>query len=147
MITRSAKHILRGILFETSTGNLAPTITYFLNCFLGSPSNIHLRGGKKKKKPKGISSTLSPSSLWSNISKMVQDRFQYKLPEDIRTKIAPLPTLRNLCQKMGIQIVARDYDFNSLEPFQVDDILDLFPVVKHSSPKVIIYFKKFFHFF
>lgn len=35
---------------------------------------------------------------------------------------------------MGITIAARRYDLNSAAPFQISDILNLQPVVKHSVP-------------
>ncbi|KAL5976011.1 hypothetical protein ACLOJK_020341 [Asimina triloba] len=37
-------------------------------------------------------------------------------------------------KKVGIAIAARKYDFNAAAPFQISDILDLQPVVKHSVP-------------
>jgi len=78
---------------------------------------------------------LTSSTLWSSIFQQVQGHFQYELSVDIQSKLVIIPTLRNLCQKMGIQIAAKDYDFSAEHPFQPDDILDLYPVVKHSLPK------------
>lgn len=36
--------------------------------------------------------------------------------------------------QVGITIAARKYDFDAVSPFQVSDILNLQPVVKHSIP-------------
>ncbi len=159
MIVRSCKHILRGILFETTSSYLAPSISHFINCFLGTPppTSSNYKGrrstqkNKKKKKPQqyhhhtttgsGRSRVIVPafsytsSSLWTTIYQSVQERFQYDLPEDIRSKLSTLSTLRNFCQKMGITIASKDYEFGSEHPFQPEDILDLYPVVKHSLPK------------
>lgn len=44
--------------------------------------------------------------------------------------------LRSLCLKVGIQLACRDYTFDAAEVFNVDDILDLFPVVKTNMPRV-----------
>ena len=138
MIVRGAKHILRGILFETEMTQLAPTISHFLNCFLGSLAKKSLKK-KKKKKPtstKSKTTTLTPESLWAIIRKEVSERFQYEIQEEEdKMNLLVIPTLRNFCQKLGIKIAAKNYDFVSETPFQVEDILDLYPVVKHPSPK------------
>jgi len=73
--------------------------------------------------------------LWGIIIKNVQDRFQFDITDEIKGNLQIIPTLRNLCQKMGIKIVSKEFDFNSEIPFQTEDILDLYPVVKHSRPK------------
>lgn len=39
-----------------------------------------------------------------------------------------------LFDQVGISIAARKYDFSVATPFQVSDILNLQPVVKHSIP-------------
>lgn len=40
----------------------------------------------------------------------------------------------------GVQILLRDYDFESRKhpTFTEDDIMNLFPIVKHTNPKVSI---------
>lgn len=39
-----------------------------------------------------------------------------------------------LCDQVGMTIAARKYDFSAATPFQVSDILNVQPVVKHSIP-------------
>ncbi|KAF3954144.1 hypothetical protein CMV_020471 [Castanea mollissima] len=56
------------------------------------------------------------------------------MPEDARSCVKKVSVIRNLCQKVGITIAARKYDFNSAAPFQTSDIMNLQPVVKHSVP-------------
>ena len=48
-----------------------------------------------------------------------------------------LSFLREFCKKTGVQILLREYDFNSKKnlTFYVDDIVNLFPVVKYATPK------------
>lgn len=159
MIVRTAKHILRGILAETDSSSLAKVVAHFFNCFLGVESKgKKVNAAKKKKKKSGPKAKLSAaslthSSLWSAIHQQVQERFQYELPDNIRNTLSVIPpsdvtkainftdgripVLRNLCQKVGIQILSRDYDFSLETPFQHEDILDLFPVVKHLHPKTV----------
>ncbi|KAK7816936.1 clustered mitochondria protein [Quercus suber] len=62
------------------------------------------------------------------------DDDEFELPEDARSRVKKVSVIRNLCQKVGITIAARKYDFNSAAPFQTSDIMDLQPVVKHSVP-------------
>lgn len=141
MIVRVAKKILRGILANTQTSQMGAAIAHFLNCFLGfSKRGRHTLHKKKKKKPQkkgqGPAFSLTHQSLWNSLRRGVQEHFQFELPEDICNCLCFVPLLRNLAQKMGIQIAAKNYNFSSENPFQTEDILDIFPVVKHTSPKV-----------
>ncbi len=55
-----------------------------------------------------------------------------------QSKLKKLTLLRSLCQTNGIQILLREYNFESKhkEAFNEDDILNLYPVVKHSGMKL-----------
>ena len=46
-----------------------------------------------------------------------------------------MPLLRRLCQKLGIRIQSRHYNFPVSNPIHAGDIIDLIPVVKHGFPK------------
>ena len=37
--------------------------------------------------------------------------------------------------KVGIQILSREYNFDSETPFTFEDVLELYPVVKHTNPR------------
>ncbi|KAM1158105.1 hypothetical protein FF1_028638 [Malus domestica] len=76
----------------------------------------------------------SSETLWSDIQEFAKLKYQFELPEDARMRVKKDSVIRNLCQKMGITIAARRYDLNSVAPFQMSDILNLQPVVKHSVP-------------
>lgn len=41
---------------------------------------------------------------------------------------------------IGVQIILREYDFNNKKhpTFKEDDIMNVFPIVKHTNPKVCI---------
>ncbi|XP_008231340.1 PREDICTED: clustered mitochondria protein [Prunus mume] len=77
---------------------------------------------------------VSSETLWSDIQEFTKLKYQFELPEDARTRVKKDSVIRNLCQKVGITIAARRYDLNSAAPFQISDILNLQPVVKHSVP-------------
>jgi len=108
----------------------------------GDDTTSNKKKHKKKKETNPKFTKTSPpiqftvSSLWSLICAQVSERFSYELPaEKGSLYLAPLPTLRSFCLKVGIQLVARDYDFSLMQPFRVDDLLDLVPVVKHFKPR------------
>lgn len=55
--------------------------------------------------------------------------------------------LRSFCRKAGLQITMREYQFESpsktsrsnQECFHENDILNIYPVIKHAPPKVKLY--------
>lgn len=46
--------------------------------------------------------------------------------------------LRAFSQRVGIQILLREYNFDNRQrqPFYEDDIINMYPIVKHVAPKV-----------
>ncbi|XP_010523680.1 PREDICTED: clustered mitochondria protein [Tarenaya hassleriana] len=155
IIVRSAKHILKGVLRDTEDHDVGPAISHFLNCFFGNcqaaANSLHAKNQKKdqsfgKKGPnrgkgkayakKSFSSYMMVSSdmLWSDIQEFAKHKYQFELPEDSRIRAKTISVLRNLCQKVGISVATRKYDFSAALPFETSDILDLRPVVKHSVP-------------
>ncbi|KAK8622175.1 hypothetical protein V6N13_097799 [Hibiscus sabdariffa] len=102
----------------------------------GKTSKGHSRLKGKASARKNISSymNVSSESLWSEIQKFAKLKYQFELPEDARSRVKKISVLRNLCQKVGITIAARKYDFNATTLFHTSDILNLQPVVKHSVP-------------
>ncbi|KAL1157674.1 hypothetical protein V6Z11_A08G171600 [Gossypium hirsutum] len=102
----------------------------------GKTSKGHARWKGKTSARKNISSymNVSSESLWSEIQKFAKLKYQFELPEDARLRVKKISVLRNMCQKVGITIAARKYDFNTAMPFHTSDILNLQPVVKHSVP-------------
>ncbi|KAL2936565.1 Clustered mitochondria protein [Bienertia sinuspersici] len=160
---RAAKHLLKDVVRDTDDHELGPSVAHFFNCFFGnsqviseksSGSNSMRRSQKKEqgghqKSVKGKSksrngSTVTKSSpiymgisadgLWSDITEFAKIKYQFDLPEDARVRVKTVSVIRNLCQKVGINLAARKYDLNDIRPFQTSDILNLQPVVKHSIP-------------
>lgn len=41
-----------------------------------------------------------------------------------------LPLLRRVCQRLGLRVVSRAYDLRTSEPFSLEDMVGVFPVVK-----------------
>jgi protein TIF31 len=52
-------------------------------------------------------------------------------------KLRKFTLLRSFCQKNGVQLLLRDYNFETKhkETFHEDDILNLYPIVKHVPTK------------
>ena len=53
-------------------------------------------------------------------------------------KFQKISLLRSFCQRVGIQILLREYNFDNRQrqPFYEDDIINMHPIVKHVAPKV-----------
>ncbi|KAF5186876.1 Clustered mitochondria protein [Thalictrum thalictroides] len=77
---------------------------------------------------------ITSDSLWSNIDEFAKLKYEFVSTEDVRARVKKISVIRNLCNKVGITIVARKYDLDAAAPFQTSDILNLQPVVKHSIP-------------
>ncbi|XP_057521478.1 clustered mitochondria protein isoform X2 [Amaranthus tricolor] len=160
---RAAKHLLKGILRDTDDHELGPSAAHFFNCFFGNSQVVsgkisgtnfarrshkkeqggHLKSSKGKYRPRNGSSSkknsslytgLSTEGLWSDILDLVKIKYQFNMPEDARIRVKKVSVIRNLSQKVGITLAARKYDLSDERPFQMSDILNLSPVVKHSIP-------------
>jgi protein TIF31 len=93
---------------------------------------------------------LTPKSMWNDIRQRVKDKFHYQLRFINQAKLVPgsdlhsvdgefnkhrLQLVRRVCQKCGFSIFARlNYDLSSPQPFSTEDIANVFPVCKDSSP-------------
>lgn len=55
-------------------------------------------------------------------------------------KFQKISLLRSFCQRVGIQLVLREYHFDSRQrqPFYEDDVINMYPIVKHVAPKVCL---------
>ncbi|XP_018580276.1 clustered mitochondria protein homolog isoform X2 [Anoplophora glabripennis] len=87
--------------------------------------------------------TLTPKSLWNQLKTELKQYFDYELlSNDIETtletySLQKISLLRSFCLKTGIQILLRDYNFESKNKliFYEEDIVNIFPIVKHINPR------------
>ncbi|XP_065054486.1 clustered mitochondria protein homolog [Rhopilema esculentum] len=159
MILRAAKKQIKSCLQSGTLRTLSAAVCHFLNCFLSAfptpqphlPPEETIKKKKNKKKGKTAHSSnnqiawvnLTPSILWKEIRDEIVNHFGFKLesgePEDVLEsyKIHKLSLLRGLCRKSGVQLLLRNYDMdNKKHPaFSEEDILNIFPVVKHVEPQ------------
>lgn len=162
IVARSAKHILKDILRDTVDHDLGRATSLFFNCLFGNISSKSVAGltnnrsqkkdhvgqssfksSKGQAKLKNLESIkqdkplflgITSDSLWSDIQEFAKLKYQFDFPEDIRFRAKKIPVIRNLCEKVGITVAARKYDLDAVAPFEISDILNLQPVVKHAIP-------------
>ncbi|KAI1894016.1 hypothetical protein AGOR_G00129650 [Albula goreensis] len=162
-----AKHIFKTYLQGVELSALSAAVSHFLNCFLSSfadavahlPADELLSRKKNRRRrnhvPGGGDNTawasLTPSELWKNISTEAQSYYHYTLQcEGVdqaveRYSLQKITLLREISIKAGIQILIKEYNMDSRHKpaFTEEDILNIFPVVKHVNPKA----SDAFHFF
>ncbi|XP_076363788.1 clustered mitochondria protein homolog isoform X2 [Tachypleus tridentatus] len=163
LISRSAKHQFTAYLQGVETMSLAAAISHFLNCFLSSCLNLpfpvgaeelQFRNSKKKGKRKNKQNpllvqdnsewtVLTPRSFWSNLKAELQSYYNWTIEVESvdavveHYGIQKVSLLRSFCMKCGLQILLKEYGLENCTraAFTEDDILNVFPVVKHINPK------------
>ncbi|KAG7221047.1 hypothetical protein INR49_017715 [Caranx melampygus] len=167
LITRCAKHIFKTYLQGVELSALSAAVSHFLNCFLSSfpdavahlpPDELVSRRKSRKRRnrvPGGGDNTawasLTPSELWKNIASEAQSYYHFTIQcESVdqvveKYSLQKSTLLREISIKTGIQILIKEYNFDSRHKpaFTEEDILNIFPVVKHVNPKA----SDAFHFF
>uniref|UniRef100_A0A671NI17 Clustered mitochondria protein homolog n=1 Tax=Sinocyclocheilus anshuiensis TaxID=1608454 RepID=A0A671NI17_9TELE len=167
LITRCAKHIFKTYLQGVELSALSAAVSHFLNCLLSSfpdavahlPADELVSRRKSRKRrnrvPGGGDNTawasLTPSELWKNINSEAQSYYHSNLQcESVdqaveKYGLQKITLLREISIKTGIQILIKEYNFDSRHKpaFTEEDILNIFPVVKHVNPKA----SDAFHFF
>ncbi|KAL0272408.1 UNVERIFIED_CONTAM: hypothetical protein PYX00_005387 [Menopon gallinae] len=163
LITRAAKHVFTTYVQSTDMMNLSASVSHFLNCFLSScqmphpqqtTDELQSKTTKKRNKRRGRSNplhqtdttewaNLTPKNLWNQLKSELKSYYDWDLPTDtIDTfvemfNLQKISLLRSFCLKTGIQILLREYNFDSKNrlTFLEEDILNIFPVVKHINPR------------
>ncbi|KAJ6302825.1 hypothetical protein OIU77_016842 [Salix suchowensis] len=90
--------------------------------------------GASARKNQSSYMNVSSETLWSDLQELAKLKYKFELPDDARFQVKKVSVIRNLCHKVGITIAARKYDLHTAMPFQMSDILNLQPVVKHAVP-------------
>ena len=75
---------------------------------------------------------LSAVNVWVAIRDAVKEKYGFELPSIVALSgCEKLSVLRAVCRRLGIVVVAKEYDLvGSNEPFTLDDVIDVLPVVK-----------------
>ncbi|XP_059480383.1 clustered mitochondria protein homolog isoform X2 [Neocloeon triangulifer] len=163
LICRSAKHIFTTYMQSVELMSLSAAISHFLNCFLSASQLSHTPQGleelqsknaKKRNKRKGkmnpLSSpdslewtTMTPKSLWNQLKSEIKMYYDWEMPCETlehateQFTLQKVSLLRSFCMKAGIQILLREYSFDTKNrlTFYEEDIVNVFPVVKHINPR------------
>lgn len=119
MLTRSAKHLLNGLLRTSHPYDHAAVIAHFFSCLL-VPSSKPV--AELTDLPAGATSDrtwaeLTPTSLQQKLTEEVKARFQYVLPSDFFTStLLPRKVFRELAVRAGIQFELQEYLFDKRAP-------------------------------
>ncbi|XP_056385246.1 clustered mitochondria protein homolog isoform X2 [Hyla sarda] len=159
IVTRSAKMILRSYLQGIEMSALSAAVSHFLNCLLSSypnpvahlpPDELLSRKRKNKKKMRSLENgdstawaSMNPTDLWKQIQQIAKNSFDFTLSCDSveqlveKFTLQKVTLLREFCMKTGVQILLREYNFESRHKpaLTEEDILNMFPVVKHINIK------------
>lgn len=107
------------------------------------------RRGKRKRRDNPTSNQnldwvhTTPKSLWSSILSELEQYYNYSLEASSldqlidEHRLHKMIFLRSFCIKTGVQILLREYIFDSKgrPTFAEEDILNVFPIVKHIDPR------------
>jgi len=162
VVIRSAKHLFTHYLQGMDMLSLAGSVSHFMNCLLSScptpsavvPDQMHKKRSRNKSKKSAKQSPLAPSdsvewasltpkTLWAQIRHEAKNYFNWTLEQDNVDSLVEAfnvnkaTLLRSFCQKTGVQILLREYQFDnkSVQSFTEDDIVNMYPIVKHINPR------------
>uniref|UniRef100_A0A8C1MS23 Clustered mitochondria protein homolog n=1 Tax=Cyprinus carpio TaxID=7962 RepID=A0A8C1MS23_CYPCA len=159
LITRCAKHLFKTYLLAVEPSALSASVSHFLNCVLSSFAEARViqqndklasrRRSRRRRSRASVGSAvtscsnLTPTDLWGAIKAEAQEYYHYSLPcgsveEAVdKCRLQRITLLREIAIKTGIQILLREYHFDSEHKtlFTEEDILNIFPIVKHISPR------------
>ncbi|KAI3786001.1 hypothetical protein L1987_45127 [Smallanthus sonchifolius] len=121
MVTRAFKHILEAVIASVENfAELSATIVSTLNFLFGG------RTADNKNQEFLEDQSLKLQWLQSFLAK----RYNWKIKDEYQ-HLRKLSILRGLCHKVGLELVSRDYDMDSPNPFRSSDVISMVPVCKH----------------
>ncbi|KAL0754447.1 hypothetical protein Bca101_092115 [Brassica carinata] len=118
MIVRAYKHILQAVVAAVeNTADLAISIASCLNVLLGTPSDTESEYDEKRK--------------WTWVETFISKRFGWDWKHEGCQELRKFAILRGLSQKVGLELVPKDYEMDTSSPFKKLDIISMVPVYKH----------------
>lgn len=120
MIARAFKHVANRFLKDLPPVMATSCLAHLLNCLLGG----RLNGSPKAQLDEDIQyfykdadysfKEATPNSVQADVEAQAQLRYRYTLEESWLTSIRPSQLLREIAMKLGLQLVAKDYQFSPL---------------------------------
>ncbi|CAG7908815.1 hypothetical protein IGI04_039190 [Brassica rapa subsp. trilocularis] len=123
MVVRALKHILQAVISAVAadTDKIAAKVATALNMMLGIP------------KTEAENSWNLHPLIFRWLEKFLKKRYDYDLNAFSYKDLRKFAILRGLCHKVGIELIPRDFDMESPEPFQKTDVVSLVPVHKQAA--------------
>eukprot|EP01130_Rhizamoeba_saxonica_P012366 TRINITY_DN519_c0_g1_i2.p1 TRINITY_DN519_c0_g1~~TRINITY_DN519_c0_g1_i2.p1 ORF type:complete len:1141 (-),score=341.31 TRINITY_DN519_c0_g1_i2:1213-4635(-) len=141
MIARSFKKLYFQMLAQKENHQVGEFTAAFLSAYFNHNSSSKsgsLSGVSDtylgKKNNDTIDKVLNHRSLWTELRRIIAQKFKFVLPDRIPLSFFDYPMLRLLCKRSGIQIYAKNYRLRRNPAFTSRDILQLNPIVKKSKP-------------
>ncbi|KAF6729646.1 Clustered mitochondria-like protein [Oryzias melastigma] len=151
IFTRSARRVFNTFLQGVDIPSFSAAVSHFLNCLLVPNFTASFVGEetKKKSRRRGRTASSSENTPWSLLTGaelwnlVCQDAAEtYDISNCLGSGpnhlvehfgLQKLSLLREFCLKTGLQLRLRDYflETQNKAPISPDDILNIFPVVKH----------------
>ncbi|XP_008280230.1 clustered mitochondria protein homolog [Stegastes partitus] len=148
---RSTRRVFNSFLQGVDVPSVSAAVSHFLSCLLVphfTPSSVGEETKKKsRRRGRGAGacestpwSTLTSSELWNLVC---QDAVEtYNISDSLGSGLnhlveqyglQKLSLLREFCLKTGVQLRLRDYflDNQNKAPIGPDDVLNIFPIIKH----------------
>lgn len=122
MVTRAFKHILKAVVASVKNlPDLSAAIASSLNFLLGA-SMVEISDHTKLKDDHILKMKWLKTFIAKRFGCNLQDECQH---------LRKIAVLRGLCQKVGIELIPKDYDMDTTNPFKRYDIISMVPVCKH----------------
>ncbi|KAI4355771.1 hypothetical protein L6164_004511 [Bauhinia variegata] len=121
MVTRAFKHVLKSLIASVeNVADLSAVIASTMNFLLGSCQMGTI--------DQDLSDDHQLRLQWLRV--FLYKRFGWMLNDEFQ-HLRKLSVLRGLCHKVGLELLPREYDMDSPNPFGKYDIISLVPVCKH----------------
>ncbi|EEB06691.1 translation initiation factor eIF3 alpha subunit [Schizosaccharomyces japonicus yFS275] len=114
MLARAVKHVFSNNIAKHSFYNRASSVAYLLCCIFSEDEAFKDSPVYKEYLQKIPSESFqTPTQVKESVAQNVASRFRYRIHNSAKFVKSP-PLLRNICLKLGIQLLCRDY---FCEPF------------------------------
>ncbi|TYJ31481.1 hypothetical protein E1A91_A06G201500v1 [Gossypium mustelinum] len=121
MVTRAFKHVLKAVVASVDKfEDLPAAIASSLNFLLGNNGS--------EDNAENANDDYLLKLRW--LKRFLSAKFGWKLRDEFR-HLRKLSILRELCHKVGLELVPKDYDMECKEPFKGCNIISIYPVCKH----------------
>ncbi|XP_042472732.1 protein TSS-like [Zingiber officinale] len=121
MVIRAFKYIVRAVIASVENlPDLPAAIAATLNILMGTP--------KMENFDSDMTSEHNMTIRW--IQTFLLKRFGWKIRDEFN-HLRKFVILRGLCQQVGLELVAKNYNMDAPNPFEKSDIISVVPVCKH----------------